>query len=233
MKKLLLLLFAALAIPKSTHPTSILLMIVENNIVVAADSKKLYPDGHSDTVCKIRHVGKYYYAMSASKIFPKLFYYCDSILKTNKAIHSKINLIGQIYKSYLDTFLVKSKAITKEYLDTMQNKSLIRMGFFYSENNLVHIDALDIGYRCESNKCEPLPKTSFNNDHVTLGFHDLYGSAEAIAIKQKYKDDAVAFATEMVKLEMRYHTREIGCPIDRLTMDSTGHVQWFPREYCN
>lgn len=84
-----MLLVGAMMVPISTFPTCIVIVRSKFGIFVAADSKRV---GRPEAVCKIRHIGRYYYGVAGTFV-PIYHYVSDSILNLHLPIHRAEKMI--------------------------------------------------------------------------------------------------------------------------------------------
>jgi hypothetical protein len=240
MKKLVyfLCVAVALAVPLSTFSTCIIVFKFKGNVYIASDDLETWfgqrPDRH---FCKIRHVGKYYYAFagigtdSAQIII-------DDHLNRKGQIHSKeINLntaIGQYYQRMLS-----NPKMTQDQFKTFVNiKTLCSIPIVYFEKGTTHIDNIECIFEDRGKGF-----SVYSEVEGELSF-DFPGANELLTIDGspvgKMKDiydhgsaDFVKDLTQLVLQEREQHKAYIGDSVDIFKLSNTGHPKFLKLHHYN
>jgi hypothetical protein len=223
LKIFLLLLVTALAIPQKTFPTCIVIIRDRHgNIYLAADSKAIYLDYKSKSVCKIKRVGKFYFAFAGYDLS-----LADTVAKRvfvkNKPTHDLINEFAVDLAHNYDIKLNQNHELPNWLIDSINahNSPIAEVAIFYFEGGKTHIDEL-----------RPIVANSqlkylrgYDRNSSFLGIDkDLNNNNPRFIKLLKTEINLSKLTKKMVELQMSLDTFDIAKPIDQLIMDSTGKI---------
>lgn len=220
-------------LPTISYCTCIVIIQYKNEIYIVSDSKRTF--GNSglppQTICKIHHIGKYYFAISGhGDSILKLIAYRS--LQTNSDISLAIKDFSErmklLYERYMSTTKVKDPETYQYYLQY----ALSGDAFFYIENKKPHIISV-IFSMIDSGRTKVKYEIIPNAHMSILGFVDHIAQippSRADSIAQRHINDFEEYPKYLVQLELKHHPEFIGTPIDVMKLTAEGKEIWLSKK---
>ena len=214
--------------------TCIVIKIYNNEIYVAADSKRTFANTGRppQTICKIHQIGRYHYAI-AGHGDSSLYAIVKEVFRNNMSITEVLTAFGEYVKgAYIQEMSLKKSRDPKTYSYYLFNP-LAQVAFFYQENNMAHIYTIE--FKMTDNGQTHVEYIILpEQPEALLGVADhIYPISRYAPSIEKYPNHFENFLRFLVETEINYHGDHIGGPIDLLKITPSGSEYWFtPQRKC-
>ena len=215
----------ALAIPILTYPTCIVIFNYKNVIYVAADSKRHFPTG-DQTICKIHRVGNVY--LSVSSLSDPLFTpLADAAIKIKGPLKLKMANLKRVAIHFYDSiFRARPELYNVWGIGVNDTYPVAYIGFFSFINGKAVLNKMTVHIvrSIMGNTPDVGANQEYNLKMAILGADSHTYDSTMLEVSQIYKSTAdwLERAKQMVELERKYDTVNIGIPIRLFKLSSNG-----------
>ena len=229
-------------VPHIANSTCIGIMIVNNKIYVAADSRRTVSAVNINngkvsksyqSICKINLVGNVYFAISGydDKYLREA---AEESLKVKKSKDSAVIYYARKMKAHYKVFLAKAKIHDRASYDYYLKNALASVSFFGFQDNLAYMTVIDFLLSEVNGKIVIKEKINKKKTDAFLGVSD-----HILSLSEKDDDrlfsqslGVVYYLEKLITLEINKHPEKVNYPIDLLEISNTKATWIRKKEKC-
>ncbi|HTE34649.1 MAG TPA: hypothetical protein VK666_29925 [Chryseolinea sp.] len=210
------------------HSNCIIIWNIEGTIYAVADTRQLPGAVNQEKVDigqpvkRIHQRGTLYYAF-AGLDDSAIIYYADSCLLPQRRLIESANIFADKMIAYYEKRVAIGRDGDSSRFLQFKNGNLSEMVFFAYRNGKPEVILIEFRMNQKSHKIIIEKRIDTDPGEIILGDAQKIDGLSTEQLKQRMasvKNDPLLFIEGLVQLEVSFHPRESGCPLDILTLSS-------------